>query len=96
MLGRQLDEPTIELIEFIERDGIWIEAVRNGDNSLPQLAKLWNYVWTSWLVDHQEEMAEGQKYREAMEAAKVAEATGESGDADMPPEPEFEQDASHA
>jgi hypothetical protein len=87
MLGRNLDEPTIELIEQIEQDGIWIEAVRNGDNSVSQLVKLWNYVWSMFVLDHQEEIAEGQKYREAMEAAKVAEVAGDESD-DLPPAPE--------
>ena len=73
MFARNLDEPTIELIEQIEKDGIWIEAVRNGDKSVSQLVKLWNYVWAKFVLDYQEELEEGRRYREAQDAAKAQE-----------------------
>jgi len=87
MFARNLDEPTIELIEEIEKNGIWIEAVRNGDKSVSQLVKLWNYVWARFVLDYGEELEEGRRYREAMEAAAVRDAE-EDEPGDGPPDPE--------
>jgi hypothetical protein len=93
MFARSLDEATIDLIELIEKDGEWIEAVRDADRSLGRLQKLWAYVWAKFAVDYREELEDGRRYREAMEAAQVREVLGEDeADEEAPPEPD-EHDA---
>jgi len=63
LLARSLPVQVIELIEEIEEDGVWLEGVRDGDNSLPLRAKLWCAVWMNFRANYLEELEEAHRYR---------------------------------
>jgi hypothetical protein len=97
MFARNLDEPTIELIEQVEHDLIWCDFVRNGDKSVSQLVKAWNLVWAGFVISAEGKklMDEGRDYREAMEAAKAEALVPANETVDVeeapPPEPDEQE-----
>lgn len=59
-----LPNETIDLIDQVEKDGMFLEAVRDGDKTVSLRAKLWHFVWNEFLQNHQEELAQAAEYRE--------------------------------
>jgi hypothetical protein len=68
LLSRSLPQQTIDLIEEIERDGIWMDGIRDGDKTVPLRAKLWHAVWANFKANYQGELEAGAAYREEQEA----------------------------
>jgi hypothetical protein len=88
LFSRNLPAATANLMEEIELDGQYMEGIRDGDSSVSLRGKLWHYVCVNFRESHKAELAEGRKYREAMEARKENAAPVEEEDDDRPPEPE--------
>ena len=64
-----LSQSTIDLIEKLEHDGVWLKLVRDGDKSLSLKAKLWHAVIWYFYDSHREALAEAALEREAFIAA---------------------------
>jgi hypothetical protein len=62
--SRSLPEATIKLIEEIEKSGMFMEGIRDGDRTESLRAKLWNSVWVNFQASFAEELREGEQYRE--------------------------------
>jgi hypothetical protein len=65
-----LPQEVIELINQIERDGQFLESVRDNDRSWTLRAKLWHQVWWDFLNSHTQELKAAAMYRETFLAAK--------------------------
>ena len=57
-------------MEEIELDGQYMEGIRDGDSSVSLRGKFWHYVCVNFRESHKAELAEGRKYREALEMAE--------------------------
>jgi hypothetical protein len=62
----------VELINQIERDGQFLESVRDNDRSWTLRAKLWHQVWWDFLDTHEEELKAAAVWRETFLASKKA------------------------
>jgi len=51
-----LPQEVIDLIEEVERDGVFMEDIRDGDRSWTLRSKLWHAVWLSFQVENQEQL----------------------------------------
>jgi hypothetical protein len=63
-ISRSLPQQTIDLIEEIEHDGIWMEGIRDGDKTLSLKAKLWHAIFLNFKANFQAELDAGAIYRE--------------------------------
>jgi hypothetical protein len=63
LISRYLLADTIALIEAIEQDGVCMEGIRDGDRSVTLRGKLWHAVWLFFRAAHEDELAEGARYR---------------------------------
>jgi len=59
-----LPQETIDLINEVERDGVFMEDIRDGDRSWTLRAKLWHAVWVSFRTEYQEDLKAAAFYRE--------------------------------
>jgi hypothetical protein len=93
LLSRNVLPQTLELIEETERDGIYMEGIRDGDFGVTLRAKLWHAIFVSFNENHRPDLDEGRKYRLALEARGRKKSSVESAfaiemDDDDLPEPE--------
>ena len=70
-----LPQSTIDLINEVEKDGMFMEGIRDGDKTLSLRAKLWHAVWFFFLDSHREELREAARYREQYIAQQKAMAS---------------------
>jgi hypothetical protein len=104
LLSRNLSIQTIEMIEEIEIDAVYMPGVRDADSSVSLRNKLWHAVWTFFREHYAADIAEGRKYRLAMEAAESGGAKkngnmpeeGDDGGSYGPPGPEDVEAELHA
>lgn len=77
LFSRNLLPETVALIEEVEEDGQFMEGIRDGDTSVSLRNKLHHAVWTFFAAAHAEEIAEGRKYRLALETKEQTARTAE-------------------
>jgi hypothetical protein len=65
-----LPQEVVDLIEEIERTGIFLESVRDNDRSWSLRAKLWHQIVWYFYDAHKEELRSAEKYREDYFAEK--------------------------
>lgn len=67
-----LPQVTIDLINEVERDGMFLDAIRDGDKTLSLRAKLWHAVFWFFKDSHREELEQASERREAFIAQQKA------------------------
>jgi hypothetical protein len=90
---RNLPTATAELMEELELDGQYMEGMRDSDTSVTLRGKFWHYVCVDFRERHKADLAEGKKFRLAMEAKNAkASASKKNGNQEeeeiIPPGPE--------
>ena len=71
-LTRKLLRQTVELIEEVEQDAVYLKSIRGGDTSVNLCNRVWHSVFALFAETHAAELAEARhKYRLAVEAKDV-------------------------
>lgn len=67
----RLPQETIDLIRSVQRGGIFMEGIRDGDRTLPLVAKLTHAVYINFQANFTKELEEGEEFRASYERANA-------------------------